>query len=174
MEVPASAADYRRAMQILESWVPSPGGGLPDEFFLFLTRFTPMVNVDLLIRDSDKGLLLTWRDDEFYGAGWHIPGGIIRYKETAEARIRATALLELGATIEYEPEPVAEEQSIETERRERGHFVSLIYACRLTSEPDAERAYRRGTPARGQWGWHTTCPPGLIPAQDIYRRFFLR
>jgi colanic acid biosynthesis protein WcaH len=31
--------------------------------------------------------LLTWRDDESFGAGWHVPGGIIRYKETAADRI---------------------------------------------------------------------------------------
>jgi colanic acid biosynthesis protein WcaH len=171
-DVHVTEPKYRDALQALESWVPDPRGGLPYDLFLFFTRFIPMVNVDLLIQDRDKGLLLTWRDDEFYGAGWHIPGGIIRYKETAEERIRATAQIELGATLEHHPEPVAVEQGIELERRERGHFVAIVYACRLTSEPDPERAFRAGTPVRGQWAWHRTCPPDLIPAQSAYRRFF--
>lgn len=42
-----------------------------------------MVNVDLLIKNvSSNETLLTWREDEYYGPGWHVPGGIVRFKET--------------------------------------------------------------------------------------------
>ena len=60
-----------------EALAPNPECGLSDEVFLSLTRLTPMINVDLLIRDGAGRVLLTWREDQFYPAGWHIPGGII-------------------------------------------------------------------------------------------------
>jgi ADP-ribose pyrophosphatase YjhB (NUDIX family) len=163
---------HTRAMAALESWVGEPAGGLPEEFFLFISRFTPIINVDLWIQDERRGVLLTWREDDTYGAGWHIPGGIIRYKETAEARIRATAWAELGAEVEFDPEPIAIEQTMRPDHRERGHFISLLYRCRLAGPLDEERRYAQGPPRRDQWAWQEQCPPNLIPAQDCYRRFF--
>lgn len=41
-------------------------------------------------------------------AGWHVSGGIIRYKETAEDRIRATVRRELGAEVAEMPARVEE------------------------------------------------------------------
>jgi ADP-ribose pyrophosphatase YjhB (NUDIX family) len=166
------ATDHHNAMAALESWVGNPAGGLPEEFFLFVSKFTPLINVDLVIQDDQRGTLLTWRQDETYGAGWHVPGGIIRYKETAEARIRATALAELGVEVDFDPQPLAIEQILEPHRRERGHFISLVYRCRLTGPPDEALRYSQGKPERGQWAWHEHCPPNLIPAQLWCRRFF--
>src|SRR5215471_8801484 len=74
-----------------------PAGGLPEELFRFLTRFVSIINVDLLIAGRTGRTLLTWRDDAIYGAGWHVPGGIIRFQETAADRVHATARSELGA-----------------------------------------------------------------------------
>jgi ADP-ribose pyrophosphatase YjhB (NUDIX family) len=156
----------------LDAWAGAPGNGLPHEFFLFLSRLTPLVNVDLLIHDSALGTLLTWRHDETYGPGWHVPGGIIRYKETAESRIRLTARLELGAEVEFDPSPAAVEQAIHPERRERGHFISLLYRCRLLGAPAAHLRYEGCDPQPGQWAWHSVCPPDLIADQAHYRRFF--
>ena len=69
--------------------------GIPTDLFYFVSRMTPLVNVDLLIRDEGGRTLLIWRDDEFYH-GWHIAGGIIRFKERAADRIAAVAALELA------------------------------------------------------------------------------
>ena len=74
--------------------------------FLFLSRICPLVNVDLLVQDDRGRTLLTWREDEYFGAGWHLPGGNIRYKESAVDRVRACARTELGADIESEPAPI--------------------------------------------------------------------
>src|ERR1700730_10657075 len=97
--------DYKHALELLTSWVSDPADGLPYELFLFISSLVPMVNVDLLIRDDRKRILLTWRDDDIHGKGWHVPGGMIRFKETAEERVRATALEELGAEVEFEEPP---------------------------------------------------------------------
>ena len=53
----------------LERNVTNASEGLPDEIFYFVSRLTPYVNVDLLIDIPGKGILLTWRDDEYTGAG---------------------------------------------------------------------------------------------------------
>src|SRR5438105_4861558 len=68
--------DMRAAVQGLGCPLGDTGAGLPPEVFLFLSRVTPLLNVDLLIQDDRGRTLLTWRDDEFFGAGWHVPGGI--------------------------------------------------------------------------------------------------
>jgi colanic acid biosynthesis protein WcaH len=162
----------REAFATLDACIGEPVGGLPEDFFLFLSKYTPLINVDLLIQDDRGRTLLTWRDDETYGAGWHVPGGIIRYKETTEYRLHATALRELHAAIEFDPEPVTVMQYMNPARRERGHFISLLYRCRLTAPPDPALESRDGAPLRDQWAWHQGCPANLIPAQKAYRRFF--
>src|SRR2546425_13357634 len=108
--------DHEAALAILNSWAADPRTGLPYELFLFVSRLVPMVNVDLLISDDQGRILLTWRDDEIHGAGWHVPGGMIRFKETAEERIRTTALDELGAEVTFDRTPIVE-QMIEPERQ---------------------------------------------------------
>jgi colanic acid biosynthesis protein WcaH len=162
----------RQAFATLDAWVGEPAGGLPEDFFLFVSRYTPLINVDLLIQDEHGRTLLTWREDETYGAGWHVPGGIIRFQETAEERIRATAQRELGTDVEHDAEPMTIVQAIDRGRRERGHFISMLYRCRLAGPPDPGLAFCGGTPRREQWAWHQGCPPDLIPAQDEYRRYF--
>ena len=65
----------RRGIEALEAGQDDPRRGLPDDVFLFVSRIVPLVNVDLLIQDDRSRTLLTWRDDEFFGPGWHVPGG---------------------------------------------------------------------------------------------------
>jgi colanic acid biosynthesis protein WcaH len=162
--------DREKALAVLESWALDPTAGLPYELFLFVSRLVPMINVDLLISDDRGRVLLTWRDDEIFGAGWHVPGGMIRYKETAEERIRATALDELGAEVAFEGTPFLE-QTIDLERRLRGHLVSLVYRCRLTSPLNEAIRFNGGEPVRGQWAWHARWPVNIIAAHGPYRKF---
>lgn len=168
----SSPAGLTESIRQLERVVESSRGDLPDDVFLFLSRVTPLVNVDLLIRDSDRCTLLTWRADEFYGPGWHVPGGIIRFQERAEDRIRLVAHQELGATVEFDASPHRVVESIARERHARGHFVSLLYRCRLTRAPDPRLQHRNGAPLPGQWRWHSACPRELIPEQRVYADLF--
>jgi colanic acid biosynthesis protein WcaH len=158
------------AIHTLDQLSGDPRSGLPDDLFLFISRVTPLVNVDLLIQDAARRTLLTWRSDKDYGSGWHIPGGIIRYKEPAHDRIREVARLELGASIEFDSSPVAVMESIARERN-RGHFISLLYRCRLTSEPDLQRRANTHPPQPGKWRWHDGAPPDLLEVHNIYKSF---
>jgi ADP-ribose pyrophosphatase YjhB (NUDIX family) len=146
-----------------------PAGGLPDNLFLLLTRLTPMVNVDLLIKGPDGQTLLTWRDDIYCGKGWHIPGGIVRPKETLAQRIAAVALNELGTTTRFGALPLGLYESIHPRRPDRGHFISVLFACELLGAPDPGRRHVDGVPQTGSWAWHERCPDDLIRVHDMYR-----
>jgi ADP-ribose pyrophosphatase YjhB (NUDIX family) len=156
-------------LAVIESRVSDPGAGLPYDLFLWISRMVPMVNVDLFITDGNGRVLLTWRDDEIYGAGWHVPGGIIRFSETAEERIRAVARDELGTAVTYEPIPLVEEL-IHPERAARGHHIALVYRCRLTSPPDPDLRHDGGPKTRGQWAWHDRWPEDVLPEHRSYQR----
>jgi ADP-ribose pyrophosphatase YjhB (NUDIX family) len=160
------------AIRTLESRIGSPEAGLPEEVFLFVSRIVPVVNVDLLIQDERKRTLLTWRDDRYFGPGWHVPGGLIRYKEREEDRIRHVARQELGAEVEFDALPLFVLQSIAPEKRDRAHAVSLLYRCRLKSSLDERQRYTPDSPVPGQWQWHTYCPENLIQEQREYAAFF--
>src|ERR1700756_3053304 len=99
-EVP-ERSELSRLVAELEALVPFPQEGLPEPVFLLVSRLTPLVSVDLLIKDELGRTLLTWRDDESYGPGWHVPGGIVRYQENAAHRIHEVARMELGARVEF-------------------------------------------------------------------------
>jgi colanic acid biosynthesis protein WcaH len=163
-----AVVDLATALERLDREIEARPGGLPEELFRFLSRVTPLVNVDLLVQDEERRTLLTWRHDEFYGPGWHVPGGVIRFQETAATRVDATALAELGASVSFDPAPARVIECITTGRRERGHFVSLLYRCRLTGSPDAGRRHRGGVPLPGQWAWHEHCPRDLIAEHRPY------
>ena len=156
----------------LERFIVDPTNGLPEDVFLLVSRITPLINVDLLITNGEKQTLLTWRDDGYYPSGWHIPGGIIRYKETAADRICAVAMAELGTTVEHQPTPLAINELIHPSLRNRGHFISLLYKCALTGQLDENIKFNGRNPRPGEWAWHNKCPDNIISIHEIYRKYF--
>jgi len=165
-------SDLENIIGILESSLKDPSKGLPEEIFLFISSVTPMVNVDLLIKNKKDQTLLTWRDEDSYQTGWHVPGGIIRFKETAESRIEAVALNELGATVEFKKVPLAVNEIILPEMKRRAHFISFLYECSLNSPLNQKLKYEQGNPKPGEWMWHDKCPENIINVHDnIYRSF---
>lgn len=161
----------KKIIDLLESLIEDPSEGLPEEIFLFVSRITPIINVDLLIKNEQNQTLLTWRDDGYYPAGWHIPGGIVRYKEKISDRIKAVAASELGARIKFKKESLVVNEVIIPARRNRGHFISLLYECTLISPLDENLKYEKGIPKPGQWAWYNKCPKNIIPVHRMYRKF---
>jgi len=158
----------------IESAVGDPTNGLPQPVFDLLCRLTPMLNVDLLIRNERGETLLTWRHDELY-LGWHIPGGVVRFKEQMADRVAAVAKAELGVSVRIlKPDPVAITQVIQPVRRARGHFVSFLFECELASPLDETQRFEGGEPRDGQWAWHASYPPAMIGSHAMYRRFIER
>jgi colanic acid biosynthesis protein WcaH len=145
--------------------------GLPLEVFYFVSTLTPLINVDLLIENEKGQILLTWRDDKFYGSGWHIPGGIIRFKEKIEDRIEKVAFLELGTSVKFLSQPIHIRGAMNKDRDVRGHFISLLFLCELTGSLINEKSYNADAPQVGQWAWHDKAPANLIKAQESFRQY---
>ena len=159
----------KNAIDEIEQAVGDPREGLGVDLFQFVSRLTPMVNVDLLVRNKAREILLTWRSDDFYGPGWHVPGGILRFKESFVSRIVAVANEELGTSVVIDEEPRMVQEVMHVDRDTRGHFVSLLYECTLITDLDPTRKYRTGSPKHGQWAWHKNLPSNLI---KIHRKIY--
>ena len=158
------------AIRILDWSVKRPDKGLLDDIFYYISRNTPLVNVDLLIKDKNQRVLLAWRDDQYTGKGWHIPGGILRYKENIKERIKMVAESEIGASVICKPSLVALKEIIVDQQRDRGHFISLLYTCTVHEEYRIDNGNL--TPNQpGYLMWHNGCPDNLLSWHEIYRDY---
>ena len=141
------------------------GKDLPEDIFLFFSRHVPMVNIDLLIRDEYNRTLLSWRDDKCCGTGWHIPGGVIRFKETIQERIAITSIDEIGTEMSYDSQPILIKTHIEPQIT-RGHFISMVFRCFL---PDYYVLPLKEPNVAGYLKWHDKCPDNIIKMHVKYR-----
>ena len=157
------------AINFLNNLVPNPSSGLPQDLFLYISSTTPIVNVDLLIKDENNRTLLSWREDSYAGAGWHIPGGIVRFKETLEDRILKVMESEIGHIFEYDDVPLTINQII-CRHNSRGHFISILYKCYLSST-FAPQNKGSSVNTRGYLKWHSSCPEDLIKVHEIYKKY---
>ncbi|HEC73673.1 MAG TPA: NUDIX hydrolase [Methylophaga aminisulfidivorans] len=157
------------AINQIDSSIYDANKGLGIKVFELVSRLTPLVNVDLLIKDSKNRTLLAWRDDKFAGKGWHIPGGIVRYKETMEQRIEQVAITEIGHNVDFNPTPITMNEIIRPHST-RGHFISFLYACSIDCDfvPNNSNLTAEDV---GYLAWHAQCPDNLIHVHELYRPF---
>lgn len=130
------------AIQMVERACAEKRRRLPNSVFFLIGRLTPFVNVDLLVLTDDKRCVLTWRDDVHSGMGWHLPGGIIRFQEMAISRVRRVAHLELSVRLRTVIGPTKISQIIDRKKKDRSHFISLLYVCQL-SKTESKKLRRR-------------------------------
>ena len=150
--------------------VENPKHALPQNVFDLLCLLTPLINVDLLIFSKDNEILLTWRDDDNFGPGWHVPGGVIRLKESAEERLKLVAKTELNLDLIVGNYRLAHLHEHIAYSKLRGHGFSLLYIYNLVNESDIlkyktfneDEKYLAGQPA-----WHKKFPQNLIPEQKF-------
>ncbi|WP_074959461.1 NUDIX domain-containing protein [Ruminococcus albus] len=102
---------------------------LSEKEFLYISSVTPLINVDLFVVNEFEEVLLSWRDDEYCGTGWHIPGGIIRHGETMKERLLQTANNELGSIPQFESSP-CKITEIFLNQEYRDHFISHLFIGR--------------------------------------------
>ena len=159
-----------KAIGILQSKVSNPSEGLPDEIFYYISKTTPLLNVDLLIKHENEQTLLSWRNDQYTGSGWHVPGGIVRFKETMEDRIKKVAETEIGTLVDFDPTPIAINQIIHPERETRGHFISILFNCSISNDFILNNDELCNTD-QGYLMWHDTCPNDLLNFHKIYSDF---
>lgn len=169
--------ELQKAMQ---SQHIDPTKGLSEELFLFSTTLAPVSNVDLFITNDKGEVLLSWRDDEHYGKGWHIPGGCLRLKETMAERLQKTALKEIGCEIIYNEKPILIKELFVKEEREnlknqleRCHNISILFECFLPMHYNIDYCSKNEHKhSVGELCWFNHVPDDLLQAhKDIYGDF---
>jgi colanic acid biosynthesis protein WcaH len=121
---------------------------LDDNAFLRVIEATPLVSIDLLIRNQRGQVLLGKRSNRPALGCWFVPGGRIRKNETVNAALRRISAGELGIVIEEAklvgafdhiyPDNFAGEPGINT------HYVVLAFETHLQAgeqvRPDAQHS----------------------------------
>jgi colanic acid biosynthesis protein WcaH len=79
---------------------PRPGENLPPEDFAAIVRLTPLVSMDLIVRDREGRILLGRRVNEPARGAYFVPGGRITKNESRPNAFRRLCQMELGR--EYE------------------------------------------------------------------------
>lgn len=169
----AQADALTQAIQLLRCAELDGRRGLPEELFLAISGLVPLPNVDLLVLNQKRQILLSWRNDPFFEPSWHIPGGCMRYGESFEDRVRQTALRELGTAVAFDPDPIAVRNVLrgpnpaQEHPRERGHNVALLFRCQV---PDSFVIDNRGKAAHddGYLQWFESLPDPFMKIQHIY------
>jgi hypothetical protein len=154
----------------LEKFVDNPLKNLPDDIFYFIGRMTPYINVDLLIKCPKRGVLLTWRNDKYAGNGWHLPGGIIRFREEIKKRVLEVGIQELDVTISDSNGPLAVNEIIINDQVDRSHFISLLYECII--EKDKFDKLVDSCNKDSKKSFFKTKPDNLLSWHEIYKDFF--
>ena len=151
----------------------SPINGLGKRLFLIVSQLTPICNVELVIKNNLNKILLIYRDDEFYGPGWHLPGGIIRFRENVKSRIFVT----LGKELKIKKgdlknlKLISCYEIINSKRILRSHFLSLVYLVKLSRRSnnfpffDKDKVYRHGDIA-----YHNKCPNNIIKEHIRFKK----
>ena len=83
-------------MTLIASAEPLPGECLSVEDFAGVVRLTPLVAIDLIVRDSAGRVLLGERKNEPAKGSFFVPGGRITKNETLTAAFRRITRAELG------------------------------------------------------------------------------
>lgn len=129
--------ELKQLLSLLKK-IDNPHAGLPQSVFDILIKIVPFVACELAIVDDKKRILLTWREDRWW-RGWHFPGGLLRYRETFEERIRAVARKELGVDITNHKFLFAKDCS----QGARSHVVSLVFRCETMMVPKQGRYFKK-------------------------------
>lgn len=161
---------------VLDSCV-NANHGLPENVFLMISALIPIVNVDLLILDKKNRILLSRRNDIYYGEGWSIPGGCMRFGETMVERIQKTALNELGTKVIVNEIPLMIGDVIRGPRENltypnmRGHNITVLYQCDLPDNYQIDNGALQESNA-GYLKWFNGIPSDILKVHDVYRCIF--
>ena len=115
-----------------------PHLGLGKKLFNKIVKLVPFVACEVLIYDKRKGVLLLKRHDQYYN-GWHIPGGLLRFRESFDERIQAVAREELDIHI-------SSHELIDTYNfidDPRGHTIGFVFLCKTSDTPTTGKWFKK-------------------------------
>ena len=167
-------SDSRRNVECLRNLNLDASEGLEEDLFLLTSSLVPIPNVDMLITNDKGQILLSYRDDEYFGRSWHIPGGCMRYGETFEHRLVETSKRELGCIIEFDPEPIAVRNVLrganpkQQHPNERGHNIAILFNCRLPDGFEIDNG-DKGPDDNGYLKWFDRLPDTFLNIQYVFK-----
>ena len=116
--------------------------------------------------------MLLWRDDQHYGPGWHLPGGIIRFREQMIKRVEKVAFGECNVVPKNIVGPLEYFESIDIQQRERSHFITFIFSCEIDM-PKTQLTFGYDWLVNLKKGkFFKVFPNDMIPLHHKYRKFF--
>jgi ADP-ribose pyrophosphatase YjhB (NUDIX family) len=142
--------------------------GLPQHLFDYVSSVTPLLNVDVIVIDRNSNFMLTWRDDGIYGPGWHVPGGIIRFKESIISRINQVCAHEIGINSIVDIRPVDINQIMNPTRDLRGHFLSILFLARVSFVANNIANHAILGIENGERSWFSKPPDIILPQHRRY------
>lgn len=74
---------------------------LPFDTFRLVVEHTPLVSIDLVVRNARSEMLLGYRRNRPAQGCWFVPGGRIAKDETREAAYARLTQIELGAALPF-------------------------------------------------------------------------
>lgn len=154
--------------------IDSPTSGLPHHLFEYVSSIVPIVNVDLIAHRPERGIIMSWRDDGYYGPGWHLPGGCLRYKESLISRLHKVAESEIAVkSVLTDVTWIGAYQCMHATRDIRGHFITFVYSAVLENEdiPVYSQSHLNGL-RHGDVYFHLRWPDNVISQHERYSRVF--
>ncbi|OGE79934.1 MAG: hypothetical protein A2826_00080 [Candidatus Doudnabacteria bacterium RIFCSPHIGHO2_01_FULL_43_23] len=124
-----SKKELQTLINLLKKVKPT-SSGLPEEVFNAIMHLVPFIALELVLINSKKEILLTWREDKYW-RGWHFPGGLLRYRESFDKRIKETAQRELGVKVKSFKFLFPKNYV----KGSRTHDVSLVFLIKSSNRP---------------------------------------
>ena len=162
-------------IQVLKDRIEDSTRGLPEDIFLFVSSITPLVNVDILIKNEKNQILLSWRNGSYTEQGWHFPGRILRFKSTLEKCIQDLINEEIKKDIILNKCPLEYNEMIHDYsniQNIRSHFISFLYEGFLDSNTILFTK-KLSSNYNGYLKWFDYCPENLIEChKKVYNKYF--
>ncbi len=125
-------------LKIIVDKIKQPEKGIEQAVFDILCKITTHVACELIVVNQLGEILLTFRQDNFW-QGWHFPGGLLRYRESFESRLKKVTKLELGVKLKSTKFLFPQNYT----QSKRGHDVSLVFLCELKSKPKIGKWFKQ-------------------------------
>jgi ADP-ribose pyrophosphatase YjhB (NUDIX family) len=148
----------------------NPKEGIGDELLDFVLKLVPYIGIELFIINDYDELLLSYRNDNNY-KGWHFIGGMLRWRESWEERLRKTVLDEIGVDLEFEESPFFIKENYDKELDPRGHSVNLLFRSNISPENANKLKLwnKESEPMHGELNWFSREPENII---KMHRNYF--
>lgn len=150
--------DKNNFIQLIDALADEGGSfpNMPGEIFSVIGRIVPLIAVEIgLSRNTEREVLLTWRDDEVWH-GWHLPGGYVGINESIEEACKRIALRELAVDLQF----ISLVDTFCWPDHPMGSVISLICHCELKTSPNDGL-------------WYSTLPSPMVPHHATIASLFL-